>query len=153
MDLIIWRHAEAHDAELLEDDMQRALTPRGRKQAERMATWLDAQLPQGTRVLSSPAVRAEQTVKALGHKYKVRDALSPGASVADVLESSGWPEARYPVLLVGHQPALGGLVAQLLGMPEASCAIRKGAVWWLRHRIREGQSQTVLMAVTCPERI
>ena len=153
MDLIIWRHAEAHEAAPDEDDMQRALTTRGRKQAERMATWLDTQLPQGTRVLSSPAVRAEQTVKALGRKYKVRDALSPGGSVADVLETSGWPEARYPVLLVGHQPALGGLVAQLMGMPEAACAIRKGAVWWLRHRIREGQSQTVLMAVTCPERI
>lgn len=153
MDLIIWRHAEAREAELNEDDMQRSLTPRGHKQAERMAAWLDVQLPQGTRVLSSPAVRAEQTVKALGRKYKVRDALSPGASVADVLATSGWPEARYPVLLVGHQPALGGLVAQLMGMPEAACAIRKGTVWWLRHRIREGQSQTVLMAVTCPERI
>jgi phosphohistidine phosphatase len=148
MDLIVWRHAEAHEAEPGEDDMTRALTPRGRKQAERMATWLDAQLPQGTRVLCSPAVRAEQTVQALGRKYKVRDALSPGASVAD-----GWPDARYPVLLVGHQPALGGMVAQLLGMPEAACAIRKGAVWWLRHRIREGQAQSVLLAVTCPERL
>lgn len=153
MDLIIWRHAEAHEAEPGEDDLQRALTPRGRKQAERMAAWLDAQLPQGTRVLSSPAIRAEQTVRALNRKYKVRDALSPGASVEDVLETSGWPEARYPVLLVGHQPALGGLVAKLLGMPEAACAIRKGAVWWLRHRIREAQAQTVLLAVTCPERL
>ncbi|MDP4922542.1 MAG: phosphohistidine phosphatase SixA [Limnohabitans sp.] len=153
MDLIIWRHAEAHEAEPGEDDLQRALTPRGRKQAERMAAWLDAQLPQGTRVLSSPAIRAEQTVRALNRKYKVRDALSPGASVEDVLETSGWPEARYPVLLVGHQPALGGLVAKLLGMPEPACAIRKGAVWWLRHRVREAQAQTVLLAVTCPERL
>lgn len=153
MDLILWRHAEAHEAEPGEDDMQRALTPRGRKQAERMAAWLDAQLPQGTRVLSSPAIRAEQTVRALNRKYKVRDALSPGASVEDVLETSGWPEARYPVLLVGHQPALGGLVAKLLGMPEPACAIRKGAVWWLRHRIREAQAQTVLLAVTCPDRL
>jgi phosphohistidine phosphatase len=153
MDLIVWRHAEAHEAEPGDDDITRALTPRGRKQAERMAAWLDAQLPQGARVLSSPAVRAEQTVRALGRKYKVRDALSPGASVTDVLETSGWPEARYPVLLVGHQPALGGMVAQLLGMPEAACAIRKGAVWWLRHRIREGQAQCVLLAVTCPERL
>ncbi|MDP4613795.1 MAG: phosphohistidine phosphatase SixA [Limnohabitans sp.] len=153
MDLIIWRHAEAHEAEPGEDDLQRALTPRGRKQAERMAAWLDAQLPQGTRVLSSPAIRAEQTVRALNRKYKVRDALSPGASVEDLLETSGWPEARYPVLLVGHQPALGGLVAKLLGMPEPACAIRKGAVWWLRHRIREAQAQTVLLAVTCPERL
>jgi phosphohistidine phosphatase len=153
MDLIVWRHAEALDAGPGEDDLQRALTPRGRKQAERMAVWLDAQLPQGTRVLCSPAVRAEHTVRALGRKYKVRDALSPGASVADLLETSGWPEARYPVLLVGHQPALGAMVAQLLGMPEAACAIRKGAVWWLRQRMREGQAQTVLLAVTCPERL
>jgi phosphohistidine phosphatase len=153
MDLIVWRHAEAHEAEPGEDDMTRALTSRGRKQAERTAAWLDAQLPEGTRVLCSPAVRAEQTVRALGRKYKVRDALSPGASLADVLETAGWPGARYPVLLVGHQPALGGLVAHLLGMPEPACAIRKSAVWWLRHRSREGQSQTVLLAVTCPDRL
>jgi phosphohistidine phosphatase len=151
MDLIIWRHAEAHEAESGEEDMLRALTPRGRKQADRMSVWLDAQLPQGTRILSSPAVRAEQTVQALKRKYKVRDALSPGASVQDILETSGWPDAKYPVLLVGHQPALGGVVAQLMGMPEEACAIRKGSVWWLRHRHRDGQGQTVLMSVTCAE--
>ena len=151
MDLIIWRHAEAHEAEPGEEDMLRALTSRGRKQADRMSVWLDAQLPQGTRILSSPAVRAEQTVLALKRKYKVRDALSPGASVQDILETSGWPNAKYPVLLVGHQPALGGVVAKLLSMPEEACAIRKGSVWWLRHRHRDGQGQTVLMSVTCAE--
>ena len=153
MDLMLWRHAEAHDEDLAEDDLQRTLTPRGRRQAERMAVWLESQLPQGTRILSSPAVRAEQTVRALGRKYKVRDALSPGASVQDVLETSGWPNAKYPVLLVGHQPALGGVIAQLLEMPTDSCAIRKGAVWWLRNRTREGANRTVLLAVTSPERL
>jgi phosphohistidine phosphatase len=153
MDLIIWRHAEAHEAEPGEEDMLRALTPRGRKQADRMSAWLDSQLPEGTRILCSPAVRAEQTVRALKRKYKIRDALSPGASVQDILETSGWPDAKYPVLLVGHQPALGGVVAQLLRMPEEACAIRKGAVWWLRHRSREGQGQTVLMSVTCAEKL
>jgi len=78
MDLILWRHAEAHEAEPGEDDLQRALTPRGRKQAERMSVWLESQLPEGTRILSSPAVRAEQTVRALGRKYKVRDVVSAG---------------------------------------------------------------------------
>jgi phosphohistidine phosphatase len=153
MDLILWRHAEAHDAEPGDEDMQRALTPRGRKQAERMAVWLESQLPQGTRILSSPAVRAEQTVRALARKYKVRDALSPGASVQDVLETSGWPDAKYPVLLVGHQPAMGGVIAHLLRMPDEACAIRKGAVWWLRRRSREGLDQTVLLAVTSPEKL
>ena len=65
MDLIVWRHAEAFEAEPGEDDMNRVLTSRGKKQAERMAVWLESQLPQGTRILSSPAVRAEQTVRAL----------------------------------------------------------------------------------------
>lgn len=153
MDLIVWRHAEAYEAEPGEDDLQRALTPRGRKQAERMATWLDSQLPQGTRILSSPAVRAEQTVRALGRKYKVRDALSPGASVQDILETSGWPNVKYPVLLVGHQPDLGALIAHLLQMPDGVSTIRKGSVWWLRRRSREGQDQTVLLAVTCAEKL
>lgn len=153
MDLIVWRHAEAHEAEPGEDDMNRVLTSRGKKQAERMAVWLESQLPQGTRVLSSPAVRAEQTVRALGRKYKVRDALSPGASVADILETSGWPDAKYPVLVVGHQPTLGAVMAELLGMPEPACTIRKGAVWWVRRRHREGQDQTLLHAVLCPDRL
>ncbi len=153
MDLMLWRHAEAHEAKHAEDDMRRALTPRGRRQAERMAAWLESQLPQGTRILTSPAVRAEETVRALGRKYKVRDALSPGASVQDILETSGWPNAKYPVLLVGHQPGLGAVIAQLLEMPAAACSIRKGAVWWLRHRTREDVSHTVLLAVTSPERL
>ena len=153
MDLILWRHAEAHEGVPGEDDMQRILTPRGRKQAERMAVWLDHQLPQGTRILSSPAARAEQTAIALGRKYKVRDALAPGATVQDLLETAGWPDAKYPVLLVGHQPSLGAVVAHLLGMGGEPCPIRKGAVWWLRGRQREGQDQTVILSVTTPEKL
>ncbi len=38
-------------------------------------------------------------------------------------------------------------------MPDGACAIRKGAVWWLRRRNREGQDQTVLLAVTSPEKL
>jgi phosphohistidine phosphatase len=65
MDLIFWRHAEAEDWTEGCDDMQRSLTSRGEKQAKRMAGWLDRQLPDGTRIVSSPARRCEQTVMAL----------------------------------------------------------------------------------------
>ena len=153
MDLILWRHAEAHEAEPGQDDLQRALTTRGEKQAARMAVWLDRQLPAGARVFSSPAVRTEQTVRALGRRYKLRDALSPGATVDDLLEAAGWPEAKYPVVLVGHQPALGALAARLLQMGEGECPIRKGAVWWLRSRQREDVLQTVIVSVTVPDRL
>lgn len=153
MDLILWRHAEAHDLMDGQNDLQRRLTPRGEKHAERMARWLDQQLPEGTRILCSPAVRAEQTLQPLKRKYKVRDALAPGASVQDILETAGWPEARHPVLVVGHQPSLGQVVSHLFDMGPAPMAIRKGAVWWLRHRLREELSQTVILSVTTPERL
>ena len=153
MDLIVWRHAEAHEAQGAEDDLARRLTPKGEKQAARMGRWLDQQLPEGTRILCSPAVRAQQTVQALGRKYKLRDALSPGATVQDLLETAGWPQAKHPVLLVGHQPGLGQLLAHLLGMEVEACAIRKGAVWWLRRREHADSAQTVVLSVTAPERL
>jgi phosphohistidine phosphatase len=37
MDLVLWRHAEAHEALEGGDDMARVLTSRGEKQAFRMA--------------------------------------------------------------------------------------------------------------------
>lgn len=153
MDLILWRHAEAFDPREGENDMSRCLTPKGEKHAERMARWLDQQLPEGTRILCSPAVRTEQTVQALKRKYKVRDALAPGATVQDVLEACGWPDARNPVLVVGHQPSLGAVVSHLFGMGTEPVAIRKGAIWWLRSRQRDGQDQTVIISVMTPEKL
>ena len=153
MDLILWRHAEAHEPDPGEDDLNRRLTARGEKHAARMAQWLDQQLPEGVRILCSPAVRAEQTVKALQRKYKIRDALAPGGTVQDVLETAGWPLAKYPVLVVGHQPTLGAVVSHLFGMGPEPMAIRKGAVWWLRSRHREGQDQTVILSVMTPEKL
>lgn len=151
MDLILWRHAEAQ--EWLEgcDDMARSLTSRGEKQAARMANWLDRQLPEGTRIFVSPARRCEQTAQALGRKYKLREELAPGASADQLLALVQWPLAKGTVLVVGHQPVLGQTIAQLLGLSATECAVKKGAVWWLRNRQREAQSQTVVVAVQSPE--
>ena len=151
MDLILWRHAEAHEMHEGEADMERPLTARGERQAQRMARWLDKQLPDGIRILCSPAVRAEQTVRALDRKYKLRDELSPQGNHDHLLELVQWPHGKHAVLVVGHQPFLGRTAAQLLHLPEDELAIRKGAVWWFRTRVREGVSQTVLMSVQNPE--
>lgn len=153
MDLILWRHAEAEDEVEGLFDMDRALTPRGEKQAARVAAWLDRQLPDGTRVLSSPARRCEQTVLALGRRYKTRPQLAPDQTVDALLETAQWPAAKQPVLLVGHQPVLGATVARLLGIEAGNCPVRKGGVWWLRTRERDGLEQTVVWAVQSPESI
>lgn len=151
MDLILWRHAEAEEAAEGGDDLARALTPRGEKQAARVAAWLDRLLPEGARVLSSPARRCEQTALALGRKYKVKAELAPAAAPAQLLEAAQWPGARQPVVLVGHQPALGQTLAQLMGLKQDDCPVRKGAVWWLRTRERDGHQQTVVLAVQPPD--
>lgn len=153
MDLILWRHAEAQDESADLADLQRPLTSRGEKQAARVAGWLDRQLPEGTRVLSSPALRCEQTVQHLGRKFKLREELSPGCSPDLLLEVAQWPHARQPMLLVGHQPVLGEVLARLLHMAPGACPVRKGAVWWLRTRERDGQEQTVVVAVQSAETV
>jgi phosphohistidine phosphatase len=138
MDLILWRHAEAIDPELMDNDLERYLTPRGERQAQRMANWLDRMLPQGTRIICSPAKRCEQTVLALGRRYKLREELSPSGHAQEVLELSQWPHSKNPVLVVGHQPYLGQTVAQLIKTESPECSIKKGAVWWLKTKVKEG---------------
>ncbi len=158
MDLILWRHAEAHDHPHPdtsvpgdEADMVRALTARGEKQATRMAAWLDRQLPDGARVFASPALRTEQTAQALGRRFRVRDDIAPEASAQAVLDLVQWPSGKSPVVVIGHQPTLGRVIARLLDLPEGECVVKKGALWWLRLRERNGVQQTVVVTVQTPE--
>ena len=151
MDLILWRHAEAQDPLEGQEDMARALTGRGEKQAARMAHWLDRQLPEGARVLVSPARRCEQTAQALDRKFKIRPELAIGGSVEQLLEAAQWPQGKATVLIVGHQPMLGQAIARLLGLSASECVVKRGAVWWLRNRERGALSQTVVVTVQSPE--
>lgn len=148
MDLILWRHA---DAEPGEPDLERRLTAKGVRQAERMAAWLDSHLPDRCRVLVSPAERAQQTARPLGRKFKIVPELAPGASAAAVLAAAGWPDAREATLIVGHQPTLGETAALLLSGSDAPWGMRKAAVWWLSDRDREQGAEVVLKVVVGPD--
>jgi len=153
MDLILWRHAEAFDADAGEDDMERALTPKGQKQARRMADWLTSQLPDSCRILVSPAVRTLQTVEPLKRKFKVVQELAPGADAEDVLMAANWPNGREPVLIVGHQPTLGQVAALLLSGQPQDWQIRKGNAWWLVQREPLDPYSLYLKAVMAPDLI
>lgn len=148
MDLILWRHAEAESGE---PDHDRRLTAKGVKQAARVAAWLEQHLPDSCRVLVSPARRAQQTASALGRKFKTVADLAPGASVASVLGAANWPDSREAVLIVGHQPTLGEVASLLLAGEEAGWSIKKGAVWWLTDRDRDGSAAVLLRVAIGPE--
>ena len=151
MDLVLWRHAQAQDWTPGCDDLARALTAKGEKQAQRMARWLDRQLPEGARILCSPARRAEQTVAVLGRKYKLDPELGPDTTATQLLQRVQWPSASVTILVVGHQPTLGQVAAQLLGLPETACSIGKGALWWLRHKPGVAGADTVIVTVQTPQ--
>lgn len=133
MTLLLWRHAEAEPGT---PDAARTLTAKGRKQAEKMGQWLDASLPAGCRILSSPAARTIQTARMLGRAFKIVDALGPDSTVEQMVEAMQWTVSPEPVLIVGHQPVLGQLAAQLISGQKQDWKIRKGSVWWIHQHTR-----------------
>lgn len=151
MELILWRHAEAEDGGPGTPDAKRRLTARGDKQAHDMAKWLRPRLPKKLKVLVSPAVRTQQTAHALALPFEVEPKIAVGADAADLIAACDWPGHAGAVLLVGHQPVLGRLAALLLAGAESDWSIKKGAVWWLSRRSRQGEDQTVLRAVINPD--
>jgi len=148
VDLILWRHAEAVDGA---PDHARKLTAKGIKQAEKIAAFLRQHLPDKHRILVSPATRAQQTVAALTHHFTLAPTIAPGASAQALLHAARWPDAGDTVLVVGHQPTLGEVAAQLLGCNDYSLSIKKSALWWFNQRERVGSTQVTLRLVITPD--
>lgn len=147
MDLILWRHAEAEEGHEGLPDLERALTPKGQKQARRMGKWLDSQLPDNSRILVSPAVRTVQTAEGLGRKYKVNAELAPDAEPEAVLAAANWPASKETVVIIGHQPTLGQVAALLLTGEALDFDVKKAAAWWFVQRDADDPASLYLKAV------
>lgn len=148
MDLILWRHCDA--APGVPDEL-RPLTPLGRQDAARVAQWLAARLPVDCRILVSPAVRAQQTAQALGRPFETAPTLASGADADDVLAAAGWPGARAPVLVVGHQPTLGRVASLLVGGEAVDRTLRAGEVVWLSNCGADDPARARPIATSAPD--
>jgi len=118
-----------------------------------MAEWLKSVLPEGCRILVSPSKRTIQTVEALERKYKIIDDLAPGADAEDILDAANWPNAKEPVLVVGHQPTLGQVAAVLLSGQPQDWEMKKANAWWLVQRDPQDAYSVYLKAVMAPDLI
>lgn len=147
MDLILWRHAEARDGK---PDVKRKLTPKGLSDAKLTATWLKKYLPNDYLLLVSPAVRTQQTAKALNSTFETREELGLDATPSSILRCVEWPKNKQVVIVVGHQPTLGQLACRLLSGRQGEFSIKKSAVWWLASRERDSVN-VVLRTVISPE--
>lgn len=154
MQIILWRHAEAED--VAATDLARPLTKRGHQQAAHMAAWLQAQLGDDFsrwRIIVSPALRTQETAKALRCAFETIPSIAPEASPDAVLTAADWPNSTQPTLVVGHQPTLGMVAARLLHGEEGYVTVKKGAMWWFELRQRNGNLQTVLKAMVTPDSV
>ena len=153
VDLILWRHADAREAQAGTLDHDRPLTAKGERQAAKMARWLNLHLPDGARVLVSPTLRTMQTAQGLERRRRVLQELGPEETVDALLHAARWPDAREPVVVVGHQPTLGLTAAYLLAGVTQSWPVRKGALWWIKRREREGRVEILLHACLTAEHV
>lgn len=159
MNLILWRHAEAIDLGIpvtpgCKRDLDRALTERGKMQAENTAKWLKKNVKRKFRVITSPALRAMQTALAYTDHPEVIEDLNPLADTSHVLGAINWPQGS-DIIVVGHQPWIGRIASLLLAGNEQNWSIKKSGIWWLSHRIRQQENdenaQTILRLVLPPD--
>lgn len=136
MHLVLVRHGDAEPelaAPVGLGDPARALTSLGRDQMRETARWLGASCGGGAhQIWTSPLVRAVQTAEILAEAWHdaevaVAGPLRPGQSVARQLDFvAGLPAIEWAAL-VGHEPQLTQLGAELLGLPGLPFPFEKGA--------------------------
>lgn len=128
--LYIVRHADAgNPAEWIGPDAERPLSPKGVKQAARLAAALVAAGTNVGSLRTSPARRCTETcaviAAALETTATIDEHLADGPTathVAKLLSRRGLDA----LLLVGHQPHLGNLVTELTGI--AGIPVEKGSM-------------------------
>jgi phosphohistidine phosphatase len=153
MDLILWRHADAQELGGPDCDQDPSLTPKGQRQAHRMAQWLNHHMPDTVRVLVGPTLRAQQTAAALKRKIRIVPTLGPDSTVDSLLLAARWPGSREPVVVVGDQAVLGMTAAYLVAGAISPWTVRKGAIWWSRRRERDESGEVIVQVVISPDRV
>jgi phosphohistidine phosphatase len=130
IELLLLRHADAGDpGAWSRSDAERPLSPKGHRQAARVARWLTAIGHKPDVILSSPKVRAAETAAAVADAFEMRVTDEPRLAdslgiriLEEMLHDAGDP-ARP--MLVGHDPDFSELATLLSGAP---LEMRKGAL-------------------------
>jgi phosphohistidine phosphatase len=134
--LWLLRHAEAEPHGTREDS-QRRLTERGERQARAAGVALARLGISFEAVLFSPKVRARQTAELAAEAWPAQEremlavhpALAEGFDGAQALDALAGLDADGRLLLVGHEPDMSRVLADLTGV---RADVKKGGVAALR---------------------
>lgn len=133
MILFVLRHAEAVEGSDALQDEWRYLTERGRATAERMSASISKIGPKPRLTVTSPLTRTVQTAEIAAKKACRRNVvvasrlLLPEADISELVSYIKGCSNAGRVMLVGHEPQLGSLVATLLGCADKPLPLKKGA--------------------------
>lgn len=138
MQVYLLRHAiaEPRDPEHFPVDADRPLTATGARRMARAARGLRSLGVRFDLVLTSPLTRARQTARIVALMFRPKPPLralrplSPGGGAGGVFAALSEVPADAAVLLVGHEPDLGRLVAAMLLDPRTDLPIefKKGGI-------------------------
>jgi phosphohistidine phosphatase len=160
-ELCIVRHgtAVARGSEGFSDDSKRPLTPDGTKRMMEIAEGLCRLRFDVEWIVSSPLLRAAETAQIIAQRagpsvpFDFCDHLQPGGSPGSLISFLAKHADRRRVLVVGHEPDLSAMAAQLIGAGRhANLKFKKGGccliifdefppkspgelVWWLTPRV------------------
>ena len=133
MVLYVMRHAEAVEGSDVLRDEWRYLTEKGRSAAEKMSAAIAKIGPKPRLTMASPLTRTVQTAEIMAEKacrknvVIASEMLLPGAGVSELVTYLKSCKDDQRVLLVGHEPQMGLLVANLLGRETEPTPLKKGA--------------------------
>ncbi|MDT8383271.1 MAG: histidine phosphatase family protein [Gammaproteobacteria bacterium] len=126
--LTLLRHAKSDWDSLSDSDYDRPLSHRGIRDANRVGRWLQEQAYAPDYIVSSPALRARQTIEAVNSVLEIAPQhihydsniyMANRETLLQVL--AGIPKKYSSILLVGHNPGLDELLVYLCaGKPEHS---------------------------------
>jgi phosphohistidine phosphatase len=130
MRLLVIRHAEAVPPGTMRD-AERPLTARGVQMFTAAAAGLARLVPVPVVLLTSPLLRARQTAALLAAVWGVEAHEEPALAsgrVDRILDALRLHPPDATIALVGHEPTVSALVAELAGMaPPESIAFEPGA--------------------------
>ena len=133
-ELYVIRHALAEDrGDAWPDDAKRPLTEDGKTRFRRASRSLARIGIEIDVVLTSPLVRTRQTADIFAAAFSPHpavvnvDALAPDGSPAGLIAELGKYSRKRGIAIVGHEPGIGELASQLIGMRHA-IEFKKGGV-------------------------
>jgi phosphohistidine phosphatase len=127
------RHAEAVEGSDILQDEWRYLTEKGRGTAKAISASIAKYGPKPKFTVTSPLTRAVQTAEITAEKACRKNVvvantlLLPDADVTELVAFLRAYKGAKPVMLVGHEPQLGSLIATLLGREEELISLKKSA--------------------------